>query len=603
MANIADFLSTHSRAPERVLYRHFAQGAWVDFTVHALQLRVARWQEALRRYGLIAGDRVAICLKNSVDWVVIDQAALGLGMVVVPLYVDDNAENIAYCVSHSQAKLLVVENARIGNALLRVAGDVLPDDKPPASAQEESAFPLTLCAKVETVADDADTADNADGGQLASPDLPRAHLASVASFLPPQSDCPPATVLDVSNDTLATICYTSGTSGRPKGVMLSHGNIRANVQSCQQLGIARSDDTFLSFLPLSHMFERTGGYYLPLSLGAKVVFARSVTQLPDDLREQKPTVIFAVPRIFEKFAARIEKELQKDDQANGKKRKIFERVVRAGWAKHRGEAGIVDHFMVGFLRQRAAANVLDKLGGRLRLAVVGGAALDPQIARLFIGLGLPILHGYGMTEAAPVVAVNRPLAGTEPLGNDPESVGPALPGIEVKLSSAGELLVRGANVMQGYFGDPAATARVLHDGWLSTGDLAEIRDDRIYIRGRLKDVLVLSNGEKLPPQDVELAILGDDLFEQGILVGEGKPFLTWLTVSQEADERLLMRRANDRLKAFPRYVRVRRVLRSATPWSVDNGLLTPTLKVKRTQVLAQFAAQIELVYREGGSVE
>ena len=577
--NLARYLGNHLATPERVLYRHHADGKWLDFTAHAVGQRAARWQEAMRRAGLQAGDRVALCLKNSVNWVAIDQAALGLGLVVVPLYVDDNAENIAWCVTHSGAKLLVVENARMAKALTHVAGDVAPDSST-ASAGEAGPVPLTLCLKLEA-------------------DEMRADLCSAENFLPPQAACPAFVAHEVAPDQLATICYTSGTSGRPKGVMLSHRNITANVTACASLGIARPDDVFLSFLPLSHMFERTGGYYLPLSIGAKVVYARSVTHLPDDLLEQKPTALFAVPRIFEKFAARIEKELAKDD----KKRKIFERVVAAGWAKHQGTAGIVDHFMLGLLRKRAAAAVLDRLGGRLRLAVVGGAALDARIARTFIGLGLPLMHGYGMTEASPVISVN-PL---EAALNDPASVGPALPDIEVRLSEAGELLVRGPSVMQGYLDDPAATARVLHDGWLHTGDLCELRAEpqgnRIFIRGRLKDVLVLSNGEKLPPQDVELAILADDVFEQGMLVGEGKPFLTLLAVSQETDERALMKRANERLKAFPRYVRIRRVVVSKEPWSVDNGLLTPTLKVKRSKVLERFAAPLEAVYADGGPSE
>jgi long-chain acyl-CoA synthetase len=381
--------------------------------------------------------------------------------------------------------------------------------------------------------------------------------------------------------------------------MLSHGNIVSNVASCQATGLVRADDVFLSFLPLSHMFERTGGYYLPLSLAAKVVFARSVTLLPDDLKEQQPTVLFAVPRIFEKFHARLEKELAKDE----KKQKLFRRIVEAGWAAHQGTGGLMDHFMSGFLRGRAAKPVLDRLGGKLRLAVVGGAALDPAIAKTFIGLGLTVLHGYGMTEAAPVVCVNRQGRRNGKPENMPETVGPPLPGVEVQLSAQNELLVRGPNVMLGYWQDEAATARVLKNGWLHTGDLAEMVDGRVAIRGRLKDILVLSNGEKLPPQDVELAILSDDVFEQGMLVGEGKPFLSLIVVSQETDERQLIKRANERLKAFPRYVRVRRVVVSQEPWTVDNGLVTPTLKVKRAKVMERFAREMDAVYADGALLE
>ncbi len=243
------------------------------------------------------------------------------------------------------------------------------------------------------------------------------------------------------------------------------------------------------------------------------------------------------------------------------------------------------------LRRLVAAPVLARMGGRLRLTVVGGAALDPQIARTFIGLGLAMLQGYGMTEASPVISVNR----LE--DNDPESVGPALPGIEVRLADGGELLARGANVMLGYWRNEEATrAAIDAERWLHTGDVAELRGGKIYIRGRLKDILVMSNGEKLPPQDVEFALLRDPVFEQVMLIGEGRPFLTLLTVSKEADEQKLLNRANEQLKTFPRWVRVRRVIATPEPWSVENGLLTPTLKLKRPLVADRFKQALDAVY-------
>jgi long-chain acyl-CoA synthetase len=224
--------------------------------------------------------------------------------------------------------------------------------------------------------------------------------------------------------------------------------------------------------------------------------------------------------------------------------------------------------------------------------------MDPAIARLFIGLGLPILQGYGMTEACPVISVNRLD------DNDPDTVGRPLENLEVRLSPQGEIQVRGPSIMAGYWRNPEATARVLaRDGWLSTGDLGEMRDGRLAIRGRLKDVLVLSNGEKLPPQDVELAILGDGAFEQLMLVGEGRPFLTLVAVTKESDEKQLVKRANDRLRAFPRYARVRRAIATPEPWTVENGLLTPTLKIRREQVLKRFADEIEKVYAAGAPGE
>jgi long-chain acyl-CoA synthetase len=547
MANIGEYFQQHVAAPDKVLYRHFDGGDWRDITVAEIAALIGRWQAALAALGLAAGDRVAVCLKNGVDWVALDLAALGLGLVVVPLYVDDNPDNIAWCVANAESRLLVVESTKMASAL-KNTGSVLPP--------------------VYVLRPDAGDPN-----------------ATVASLLPAATAMPQFRSLP--EKTLATMCYTSGTSGRPKGVMLSHGNIIANVLSCQETRMARSTDLFLSILPLSHMFERTGGYYLPLSIGAKVVYARSVAELAEDLAAQAPTVMFAVPRIFEKFYARVDEALAKSPA----KRWLFRQCADRGWRVESKSAGWIDALATPVLRAIVAKPVLARLGGRMRFAVVGGAALDPEIAHTFIGLGLPLLQGYGLTEASPVISVNREE------DNDPESVGPPLPGVEVKLGKAAELLARGGNVMLGYWrNDEATKAAIDTDGWLHTGDVAEIRDTKIYIRGRIKDILVMSNGEKLPPQDVEFAVLHDPVFEQVMLVGEGRPFLTLLAVTRERDEKALVARANEQLKAFPRWVRIRRVIATPDAWSIDNGLLTPTLKLKRPLVLAKFKDQVDAVY-------
>src|SRR5262245_3240310 len=553
MANIASLLEAQLAAPGRNLYRQFIDGAWRDFSASDIAAYAARWQAFFRAQGLGRGERVALCLKNSIHWVAADQGALGLGLVVVPLYADDNPENVTYCLQNSGARLLVAENSRMAAAL--------------AKSHEAlgAKLPRVLC-----LTGDKGGAD-----------------ATVEAALPKEAR--KVEVAPLEDDTLATICYTSGTVGRPKGVMLTHGNILANVAGCDHLRIARSDDLFLSLLPLSHMFERTGGYYLPLSLGAKAVYARSVAQLPEDLLTQRPTVMFSVPRVFEKFAAKIGETLARSPA----KKRLFDLVVAAGRRRARGEAGLLDRVALALLRGPVAGPVLARMGGRLRLAVLGGAPLDPSIAWLFIGLGLPILQGYGMTEASPVISVNR----LE--GNVPESVGAPLDNVEARIAKTGELLARRPSITTGYWNHPEASAKSLEGGWLHTGDLAEIEDGKIFIRGRLKDVLVLSNGEKLPPQDVELAILGDQVFEQAILVGEGRPFLTLVTVTRETDEKSLLARANERLKQFPRYVRVRRVVATGEPWTVDNGLLTPTLKVRRERVQKEFGPQIDRAYASG----
>ena len=552
MSNLARLLDRHRATPDRILYRQHIDDAWRDFSAAQIMALAARWQRAFRMAGYGRGDRIALCLKNGVNWVAIDQAALGLGLVVVPLYLDDNPDNQAWCVADSGARLLVVESARQAAALLAA----LPSP------------PTLVCLHEEAPA----------------PAIP------VGRFLP--DDGGEFEVAELEDNALATLVYTSGTTGRPKGVMLSHRNILSDVAGAFDVVSlhAEQGDLLISVLPLSHMFERTCGYYVPLSAGVPVAYARSINQLAEDLAVLQPTVMVAVPRVFERFLARLEQALA----ASALKRGLFRLAVALGWRSFQGRAGLLERALLGLLRPRVAKPVLDRLGGRLRLAVVGGAALELRVAQAFIGLGLEMIQGYGLTEAAPVVSGNRSH------DNDPVSVGAPLPGVEIRLNEQRELLVRGPTVMLGYWNNPDATAAVLDaEGWLNTGDQAEIRAGRIYLQGRTKDILVLSNGEKLAPQDVEMAILDDPLFEQVMLVGEGRAYLSLLAVSRERNEKLLVQRANARLKAFPRWVRVRRVIAVTEPWTVAEGLLTPTLKVRRSAVQARFRERIEALYRSG----
>ena len=549
--NLADLLVRHLDGPGRILYHQHTSDGWRALDAQAVAADAARWQAAFRREGLAAGDRVALAARNGVTWVAIDQAALGLGLVVVPLYVDDNAKSIAWCIAHTGARLAIVEGARLAAALAS-----LP--RPPA-------------AQVVVLR----SGDEAPAGTPADVFVPR--------------EAPPFEVVDVADDALATICFTSGTSGRPKGVMLSHGNIRANVEQCRATGMARADDRFLSVLPMSHMFERTGGYYLPLAIGAEVAFARGIAQLPEDLRSRQPTVMFAVPRILERFRARVDQALSTAPV----RRALYEACAERGYRVASGTASRADRLLVPLLRKWVAAPIVARFGGRLRLLVVGGARLDPQLARMFIGLGVDVLQGYGMTEASPVVAVNRDV-------DNPETVGPPLDGVEVRLTAGGELLVRGRNVMRGYWQDESATrAAIDDDGFLHTGDLAEIVGGRIVVTGRAKDILVLTSGEKLSPSAVETAILRDPAFEQVMLVGDGRPYPVLLAVSDVKDPKDLLRRANAQLADLPRWAKVREIVRAGETWDVGNGLLTPTQKLKRPQLLERYRAAVEAAYRRG----
>ncbi len=586
------FFERVRHSPQAVAYRYHDRrtDAWVELDWADMGHRVARWSAALAAEGLDPGDRVALRLRNGVEWVTFDQAAMNQGLVTVPLYVDDRPDNIDYILEDSATRLLLVQNVnqwkklvpalRDNGALQRVL--VL---EAPASEQDRQAL-------------------------LAGDE----RLRFVDDWLPEQA--PPLARREGDPHALASIVYTSGTTGRSKGVMLSHWNMLSVAHAALASIDVYVQDLFLSFLPLSHTLERTAGYYLPMMAGAQVAYARSVNQLAEDLLAVRPTVLIAVPRIFERVHGRIVQQLEKQSPLA---RSLFAAATRVGWhqfLRRQGQAGWRPRLALHpLLRRLVGDKVTAKLGGRVRYAVSGGAALPVAVARTFISLGLEILQGYGLTETSPVISVNRPGR------NDPASVGEPLRGIEVRIGDQDELMVKSPGIMLGYWNNHAATAEVIEpDGWLHTGDQARIEDGRIYITGRLKDILVLSNGEKIPPGDMESAICLDPLIDQALVVGEGRPWLAalvvlnsdlWFGLAKElgldpfqrdslADERLqkrILERIQMQLHDFPGYARIRRVAPMLEPWTVDNGLLTPTLKVKRALALERFADEVAGLYQ------
>ncbi len=410
--------------------------------------------------------------------------------------------------------------------------------------------------------------------------------------------------------------YTSGTTGKPKGVMLSHHNILNNAYGGLLTFTVGAHDTLLSFLPLSHALERTVGYYMSMITGATVAYARSILLLADDLKIICPTILVAVPRIYERIYNAIHTKL---DEASPLQRKLFTLTVDVGWDRFEYQQGrgvwTPKLLLWPVLKHLVAAKVMDRLGGRLRFSISGGAALPPKVARLFIALGLPLVQGFGMTETSPIVSVNRVQH------NLPSTVGQPLDGIEVCIGAQNALLVKGPCNMLGYWNNPDATAAIIDkEGWLNTGDTASISPSgHITITGRLKEIIVMSNGEKVPPADMENAIMRDRLFDQVMVFGEGHPSLIvlavvnpeqWQLVAQQigirADmpesrhdsrvEQHVLQRIADQIKEFPGYAKVRRVYLSDEPWSIENGLLTPTLKLKRARVIAHFEKQIAQLY-------
>jgi long-chain acyl-CoA synthetase len=624
------------RTPDALAYRQFEDGHWRDYRWRDVAAEVARWRAALAAEDLAPGDRVAMGLPNGLDWVCFDQAALALGLVTVPLYTTDSPGNLAHILTDSGARLLLLDTDTAWAGLLaqpvplpalhRVICRRLADARP--GFAQGSARDPRLRALDDWLRDrtSGTTATGMEHSTATSPprstSTPSSGPTSDASSGPTARAEPHADQAGfdpaADPDALATLVYTSGTTGRSKGVMLSHRNILTNAAAVIARIPPRPSDVFLSFLPLAHAFERTVGYYLPMMAGCSVAYARSIEQLRDDLLSIRPSVLLSVPRVYDK----IYLALQDKVGARGLARGLLEATVRIGWQRFEAAHGrqrppaLADRLRWPLLERLVARKVLGRLGGRLRVAVSGGAPLAPTVGRFFAGLGLPLTEGYGLTEAAPVVSA----ADTPDFR--PGWVGPPLPGIEVRLGPQQEICVRGPNVCAGYWQQPAATAQAIDaDGWLRTGDIGAIdADGYLGIRGRLKEIIVTSTGEKIPPTDMESALTMAPLFDQAMVIGEGRPFLAAVLVLNDQPWRRLagtlgldpedpaalseprvldaaMAKVANRLGDFPGYAQVRAVHLTRTPWTVENGLITPTMKLKRPELMAQFADAIDTLYR------
>jgi long-chain acyl-CoA synthetase len=578
------FVERVKLTPDTEAYRHFdnTSNTWISFTWLETRDQVARWQSALLKEHLDSGDRVAVMMRNCPQWLFFDQAALSLGLVVVPLYTVDRADNIAYIVNDSNVKVLLFETTEQWSELNHVRD------------QMSSVQRFVSLDKINKNSD------------------PR--LQSVDIWLPNAAHLQATTLTDSSR--LATIVYTSGTTGKPKGVMLSHSNILTNAYACLDVFVLNSDDLLLSFLPLSHAFERTLGYYLTVMTGATVAFARSIALLSEDLQTIKPTLLISVPRIYERIYTAINTKL---DEGPPLRKKLFYFAVNVGWARflhQQGRGNWQPSFLLWpILDKLVASKLLQRLGGRLRSAMSGGAALSPEIARVFVALGLPVIQGYGLTETSPVIS------GNHPDNNFPETVGTPLRGVEVRLGENNALLVKGPNVMMGYWNNPEATSAMIDtDGWLNTGDIASFsKTGHISITGRVKEIIVMSNGEKLPPADIELAITRDNLFDQVMVLGEARSYMVavavvnpdvWKQFAKELGvmpdmpeslkdtrvEQQALKRIAAQLKEFPGYARIHRVLLQSEPWTIENGIMTPTLKLKRNRVASHFENEIKQLY-------
>ena len=576
-----------SRSATANAYGYFDEvQSWCDLPWQEVAKHVAKIQLAFKQEKLQKGDRVAIMLRNCPEWIMFDLAAMACGLVTVPLYTNDRAENVAYIAQDADVKVLLLQNQRQWRELV----------------------------ETQSISDSLQRVIHVDDNEGDEKDNPR--LVHFSQWSKQNASDAEFTIEDIETNDLATIVYTSGTTGKPKGVMLSHKNILCNAYAALQCADFFPQDVFLSFLPLSHTLERTGGCFMPMMASSKVCFARSIQTLADDIQAVRPTTFISVPRIYEMIYAKVQASLQNESPI---KKKIFALAQKIGWRRFQFQTKAAGwHWTILFwpvFNHLVANKIKQRLGGRLRYAIAGGAALNKAIAQFFISLGIPVYQGYGMTESSPTISVGRQE------DNNPFSIGKPLPGIEIKITDQGELCTKSDCVMLGYFNNPQATKEAIdEEGWLHTGDLASISDDGyLYITGRIKDIIVLANAEKVSPQDMETAICTDPLFDQTMIVGEAKPFLSALIVLSEIEWKSLAKELNvDRkkpeslqastvhkyvikriskcLSEFPGYAQVRRVSLYLEPWSIENGLLTPTLKIKRPQLLKKFAGDIDTMY-------
>ncbi|MDD2179125.1 long-chain fatty acid--CoA ligase [Acidovorax sp. D2M1] len=595
-----------ARTPHAEAYRAFDpdRQAWASLTWAQTAARVHTWAQALTAMQLPPAARVAILLPNGLNAMCADQATLATGGVPVPLHAIDNPGSIAYILADCEASMLIVTQAEQWEKI-RAVGTPFPALRAVVITDDDDAFKATPAS-----------GDGPAVGSLTQWLTGAAQTGASAEVTGPQAD------------DLAAIVYTSGTTGKPKGVMLTHRNVVSDVKAVLERIAPTVNDVFLSFLPLSHTFERTGGYYLPIAAGSCVAYARSVPQLAEDLKTVRPTVLVSVPRIYERIHAKLLEKLSPTPW----KMQLYEAAQNKGWARFCAAQGLAaptpdaSSLAAGWmaalpwpvLQALVAKPLLAQFGGRVRVAVSGGAPLSPTIAKCFLGLGLPLIQGYGMTETAPVVSVNALH------DNDPACVGKALPGVEVRIGDNHELQVRGPIVMKGYWKRPEDTAKILSpDGWLGTGDQADIVNGRIYIKGRIKEIIVTSTGEKIPPGDLELALLADPLLEQAFVVGENRPFIACVAVlkldewqrlaadlglnPQAADSpnhpsvhRAVLARIEKNTASFARYAVPRVVHLTLEPWTIENTFMTPTLKLKRNNLMAHFAEAIEGMYQKPG---
>jgi long-chain acyl-CoA synthetase len=589
---VALFRESASAHPDDPFLWAKQDGTWVPTSWAETRRAVDSLARFLAQKGVQPGDRVAIVAENRPEWAIADLAIIAAGAISVPTYTTNTADDHAHILTDSGAKAAIVSTASLAARLL------------PAAVRAELAFVVTM----ERLSHPPQGLDIVCWGDAI------AAQPEIAGESPID-----ARAAALASDDTACLIYTSGTGGAPRGVMLTHRNILSNCEGARQVlsALHLGKEIFLSFLPLSHAYEHTAGLYFPISIGAEIYYAESADKLMANMAEIHPTLTIAVPRLYEVLHQRILATLKR---APTFRRRLFDWTLAIGSKRYRDPRSLtLGERLLDVLLEKLVRNKMrERFGGRLKALVSGGAALNPEIGLFFTALGIRLLQGYGQTESGPVVSVNPCLQ------IKLDTVGPPLFGAEVRIAEDGEILVRGDMVMKGYWRDPEATAATVRDGWLHTGDIGLLdADGYIKITDRKRDIIVLSGGDNVSPARVEGLLTLQPEIGQAMVYGDRKPHLVALIVPDDSfvtefcretrqphdlaslatDRafRAAIGTAIDRInKGQSQLQRIRSFLVAHEPFSVENGQMTPTLKVRRHIVRGVYGTELEKLYGEKG---
>ncbi|MEQ9491600.1 MAG: AMP-dependent synthetase/ligase [Alphaproteobacteria bacterium] len=565
-------------------------GDWKPFSWKETADTIAALAAGLKANGLNEGDRVVIVSENRPEWFMIDVAVMAAGGISVPTYTTNTVDDHKHILSDSGATIAVVSNERLAKNLV--------------SAAEEN--DIRLLISMESL-------PKAATGSLTVIDW----QALIVDGNSGGGDTRKA-AKSIDRDTVASLIYTSGTGGAPTGVMLSHGNMLCNVYGADHLlrtldGMKDNNEVFLSFLPLSHSYEHTCGQFVPVGIGAQIYYAEGIDKLIDNIAEVRPTIMTAVPRLYESIRARI---LRGAEQKGGLSQELLLLAVALGRKRYEDPDSLKWHERLTdlLLDRLVRRKVKNRFGGRLKAFVSGGAPLNYDVGVFFQALGLTILQGFGQTESAPVSNCNPYTK------NKITTVGPPLKGVEIRIAEDGEILIRGELVMKGYWNQPERTAETVKDGWLHTGDIGHLDEDGyLMITDRKKDIIVNSGGDNISPQRVEGMLCVEPEIAQAMVYGDKRPHLVALVVpdpdwskswrrdngkqpdddlTDDPDYRKALQEALDRVnKKLAVIERVRRFLIAKEPFTIENHMLTPSMKIRRHIIKQEHGASLEGLYR------